>query len=92
MKCTKERLSLDNMDNFRCLRNQERSEDTNFVSLGAVGNLTWTPLPAAKTGKEKHLLLYSLSARPQELKQQPQSSPRYLRCSQELNTAWLNPG
>lgn len=86
---------MDNMDNFRSLRNQERSEATNFVSLGAVGtecNLTWTPLPAAKTGKEKHLLLYSLSARPQELKQQPQSSPRYLRCSQELNTAWLNPG
>lgn len=69
MKCTKERLALDNVNNFRSLISQERSEATNFVSLGAVCtecNLTWTLLPAAKTGKEKYLLWYSLSAWSQE--------------------------
>lgn len=56
MKFTKERLSLDNVDNFRSLINHERSGAMNFVTLGAVGTqckLSWTPLPAAERGRGK---------------------------------------
>lgn len=56
MKFTEERLSLGNVDNFRSVINWERSEAPNFVTLGVVGTqfkLSWTPLPAAKTGRGK---------------------------------------